>query len=86
LGLLGCAFIKLFEGAALDKKRILEHCRQNLAPYKVPRQVHFVDELPKTITKKIRKLELKRQVIEKQKGKQNQREERKRLPVTSGDF
>lgn len=58
------AYIKLAEGAESDKESILEHCRENLAPYKVPRKVHFTDELPKTVTKKIRKFELKNQVLE----------------------
>ena len=32
---------------------IIEHCRPQLASYKVPRAVAFVDDLPKTSTGKI---------------------------------
>jgi len=32
---------------------ILEFCRQHLAAYKVPRELQFVDDLPKTSTGKI---------------------------------
>jgi acetyl-CoA synthetase len=35
------------------------HVRQLTAPYKYPREVHFVDELPKTVSGKIRRSELR---------------------------
>lgn len=38
---------------------IQEFCKQQTAPYKYPRKVHFVDELPKTISGKIRRVELR---------------------------
>jgi len=31
------------------------HCKQHLAPYKFPRRVHFVAELPRTATGKIQR-------------------------------
>lgn len=34
---------------------IISHCRQYLAKYKVPKEVYFVDELPKNATGKIQK-------------------------------
>jgi long-chain acyl-CoA synthetase len=36
-------------------------CRDRLADYKVPREVHFADELPKTSTRKIDKVTLREQ-------------------------
>lgn len=36
-----------------------EHCKKVTAPYKYPRLVYFVDELPKTISGKIRRTELR---------------------------
>ena len=47
------AYIVLKQGAPGDEDGILEHCRQHLAAYKVPRAVQFVDDLPKTSTGKI---------------------------------
>lgn len=40
-------------------KEIQEHCRQATAPYKYPRIVEFVDELPKTASGKIKRAELR---------------------------
>jgi acyl-coenzyme A synthetase/AMP-(fatty) acid ligase len=36
-----------------------EHVKQSTAPYKYPREIEFVDELPKTISGKIRRVELR---------------------------
>jgi acyl-coenzyme A synthetase/AMP-(fatty) acid ligase len=36
-----------------------EHCRIVTAPYKYPREVEFTDELPMTISGKIRRVELR---------------------------
>ncbi|HET7876225.1 MAG TPA: benzoate-CoA ligase family protein [Methylomirabilota bacterium] len=36
-----------------------EHCKRELAPYKYPRAVEFVDRLPRTETGKIRRFELR---------------------------
>lgn len=60
-----CAFVILAEGregdAALAKE--LQDFAKNLtAPYKYPREIHFVDELPKTISGKIRRSELRDQL------------------------
>jgi acetyl-CoA synthetase/medium-chain acyl-CoA synthetase len=35
------------------------HCRQTAAPYKYPREIEFVNELPKTISGKTRRVELR---------------------------
>lgn len=40
------------------EKKILERCRERLAPYKVPRRVEFLDELPRNSIGKILKREL----------------------------
>ena len=39
---------------------LVTHCKDGLAPYKYPRWIHFVDELPKTATGKIRRFQLRR--------------------------
>ena len=49
------AAIKLSEGVSITEKEIIDYCRQNLAQYKCPRFVKFVEDLPKTATGKIRK-------------------------------
>ena len=37
-------------------------CRGRLAHYKIPRYVHVVDEFPMTVTGKVRKVEMRRDV------------------------
>ena len=40
-------------------KDIQDHVKRTTAPYKYPRVVEFVDELPKTISGKIRRVEIR---------------------------
>ena len=53
------AFIVLAPGAALTAAEVGDYCRTHLADYKRPRQVVFVDELPRNPTGKILKRELR---------------------------
>ena len=41
-----------------------EHSKRELAPYKYPRKIEFIDALPKTETGKIRRVELRRRARE----------------------
>jgi len=45
-------------GAALTDA-LMAHCKKTLAPYKYPRWVEYVDELPKTATGKIQRFKLR---------------------------
>jgi len=65
------AFVKLREGAERSSAlaiELQEHCKRITAPYKYPREIEFIDELPKTVSGKIRRVELRRQE-EARKGK-----------------
>jgi long-chain acyl-CoA synthetase len=53
------AYIVLRTGADLDAESVLSFCRERLAAYKVPRQVQFVADLPKTSTGKIMRRQLR---------------------------
>lgn len=53
------ACIVLKEGKACNKKEIQAHCHKKLPVYKVPHQVIFCEQLPKTSSGKIKKNELK---------------------------
>jgi acyl-CoA synthetase (AMP-forming)/AMP-acid ligase II len=57
------AVVQLREGAEPDAQGIIAVCRDNLAGYKKPRRVIFVDEMPRNAAGKILKRELRRQVI-----------------------
>jgi len=54
-----CAFVELKPGAHVTEAEVIEHCRAQLARFKVPRSVVFV-ELPKTSTGKIQKFILRK--------------------------
>ncbi|MGD9966155.1 MAG: long-chain fatty acid--CoA ligase [Hyphomonadaceae bacterium] len=55
-GEVGHAFVLLRpEIAAPSSAELIQHCRANLAAYKAPRYVSFVDEFPRTAAGKIRK-------------------------------
>ena len=47
------------EGADALAKELQDHVKTLTAPYKYPREIHFVDELPKTVSGKIRRTELR---------------------------
>jgi long-chain acyl-CoA synthetase len=46
------------DGAVLDERAVKAHCRQNLAAYKVPKQVEFVSVMPRTSSGKIQRFKL----------------------------
>ncbi len=54
-----CVFVELKTGSTLTKDQIINHCRENLASFKVPKEVIF-RELPKTSTGKIQKVALRK--------------------------
>jgi len=43
-------------------KELQKHTQELTAPYKYPREIHFVEELPKTVSGKIRRSELREQL------------------------
>ena len=53
------AFVVKADGASVDEDTIKHYVRDNLARYKVPREVVFLDELPRNPTGKILKRELR---------------------------
>ena len=50
------------------KKDIQEYVKNATAPYKYPRIVEFVDELPKTISGKIKRAQIRQKDHEKYDG------------------
>ena len=51
-------------GSGATEEEIREFCRGEIAHYKVPRYVRFVDAFPLTVTGKVRKVELRQQMAE----------------------
>jgi fatty-acyl-CoA synthase len=54
-----CAIVVPRTGAALEAEELIAHARTTLAPFKVPKRVVFVAELPKNPSGKILKRELR---------------------------
>ncbi len=59
------AYVVLKEGSGISEEEIINYCRERLAPYKVPKQVEFRRELPKTAAGKF----LRRKLVEEEKEK-----------------
>src|ERR1700757_1147140 len=56
------AFVVLTPGASATSDTLKQHVRENLANYKVPREITVLDELPRSSTGKILRNELKARV------------------------
>ena len=57
-----------YEGTPELTKELQNHVKKVTAPYKYPRIVEYVDELPKTISGKIRRVEIRKNDLEKHKA------------------
>src|SRR6266581_3427960 len=58
------AFVKLKPGAQADEAGISEHCRKHLGGFQVPKLIRILDEMPMTVTGKLRKVELRQAFAE----------------------
>ena len=59
-----CAWIVLKPGAEEAEETIRDFCRGQIAHYKIPRYIRFVDELPMTVTGKPQKFVMRDRMIE----------------------
>lgn len=55
------AIVTLTAGAKLTEEDLRSHLEGRLARYKIPKSVVFIDEMPRTASGKIKKMELRRQ-------------------------
>ncbi len=58
------AVVVLKEGARASEEEIIQWSRERLAPFKVPKKVHFVEDLPRNASGKILKRKLREQFSE----------------------
>jgi fatty-acyl-CoA synthase len=58
-----CAWIKLKGGAPCDADIIRAFCRDQIAHFKVPQHIRFVEQFPMTVTGKIQKFVMREQMI-----------------------
>jgi fatty-acyl-CoA synthase len=59
-----CAWIKLKSGVAATPGEIQEFCKEQIAHYKIPRYIKFVDAFPMTVTGKVQKFIMREQMTE----------------------
>ncbi|MFC4250717.1 FadD3 family acyl-CoA ligase [Sinimarinibacterium flocculans] len=60
MGEVGKAYVLLRPGQSLDEKTLIAWCREQMANYKVPRQIAFVDALPTNPSGKVMKYQLRK--------------------------
>ncbi len=53
------AFVVVKKGKTLTEEEVITYCKENLAPYKVPKLIEFIDELPKSAVGKVLRRKLK---------------------------
>ncbi len=54
-----CAWIKLREGETASEEEIRDFCKGNIAHFKIPRYIRFVEEFPMTVTGKVQKFRMR---------------------------
>ena len=59
------AFVVVKPGETLTAEEVIDYCRRNLAAYKVPKIIEFMDALPKSGVGKILRRKLKEMEQEK---------------------
>ena len=58
-----CAWIKVRSGETVDADEIVTFCKGQIAHYKIPAVICFVDSFPMTVTGKIQKFEIRKAMI-----------------------
>ena len=59
-----CAWIKLRSGEVLTEDEVKAYCKDQIAHYKVPRYIRFVEEFPMTVTGKMQKFLMRARMTE----------------------
>ena len=58
-----CAWVKLKPGANASAEDVQSFCRGQIAHYKIPRYIKFVDAFPMTVTGKVQKFIMREEMI-----------------------
>jgi len=62
------AWIELHSGQTLTEDEIRQFCKGNIAHFKIPKYIWFVDEFPMTVTGKLQKFRMREIALEKLAG------------------
>jgi fatty-acyl-CoA synthase len=63
------AWIQLHAGETATEEEIREYCKGQLAHFKIPRYIRFVEEFPMTVTGKVQKYRMREMVLEEMRKK-----------------
>jgi|SRR6056297_119461 len=58
------AFIQLKNGSDMREEGVRSFCKENIAYYKIPRFIYFIDEFPTTASGKIQKFKLREMAVQ----------------------
>ena len=58
-----CAWIRLRPGVTATEEEIREFCQGQIAHYKIPRHIRFVEEFPMTVTGKVQKFIMRERMV-----------------------
>jgi long-chain acyl-CoA synthetase len=64
-------FVVRRPGSRLTAEQVQDYCRQHLAVYKVPAEVEFLDELPKSAVLKVLRRELRARELMKRQSQES---------------
>jgi fatty-acyl-CoA synthase len=64
-----CAWLTLRDGRNMSQENIRAFCSEQIAHYKVPRYIQFVEDFPMTVTGKAQKFKM-RDIVETKLAKQ----------------
>jgi fatty-acyl-CoA synthase len=78
------AFVVLEDGAELSEDDIKKYIKENLANYKVPREVVFIDELPRNQTGKVLKKKLLEETDEEDEPGEDKDQKKAKSSKSSG--
>ena len=59
-----CAWVRLHSGQTASAEEVRGFCQGQIAHYKIPRYVHFVDAFPTTVTGKVQKFLMRQQMMQ----------------------
>jgi fatty-acyl-CoA synthase len=61
------AWIQLHSGEQASEAEIREFCKNNIAHFKIPKYIRFVNDFPMTVTGKLQKFKMREQMLDEQK-------------------
>ena len=62
------AWVQLHEGGQVSEQELREFCKGNIAHFKLPKYIWFVDEFPMTVTGKLQKFRMREMAVERLAG------------------